>query len=242
MNNKFVINDTICFNTNDFTITYMNDSTCLRSLVGVKGRCLQVLLESKDNEVITKKQLHYSIWEKFGFYSNDNCLLQTIYTLRKELKQLDLEDIILTSPRVGYKINPKYKVYTVGEGFSSENFSKEIKEEVTPQQHTVLPEGNKIKITKVLSRVPPKILSLSAIVLFIVLVVFLILYFNSQGDDIYIIGRQDETSQLESRSRHQGVDILKYLQTCRKSNVLSGGDADFFICNSNFGYTPTLSK
>lgn len=235
MNSKFIINNIICFDADDFTVTSITNNTC-RCLAGVKGRCLLVLLESKDNEVTTKKQLHFDVWEKFGFYSNDNCLLQTIYSLRKELKQLGLEDIILTSPRLGYKINPNYEISILSEKLLSAGEAIEMHNNCLVQQYTEPPVTgleSKSAITMISSRVPPPVLK-STMLAVILFSLSIILYIGLQEHDVYLIGSKERISRLESMHKDHKINTKKYLQTCKPSDIESTTDADVFICNSDF--------
>ncbi|WP_052184373.1 winged helix-turn-helix domain-containing protein [Rahnella aquatilis] len=234
MNNKFIINDIICFDADDFTVTCMNDDSC-RCLAGVKGRCFQVLLESNNNEVITKKQLHFSVWEKFGFYSNDNCLLQTIYSLRKELKQLGLDDIILTSPRVGYKINPNYEVSISTDKFIFDRNHQKANVNSLPLLSNDPPVENMTKESK-LQFSPILILS---IIVFIIFSIFLVIYLSYQNHDVYLIGNQKDFSKLEVMNKSKKINILKYLQSCETSHIYFADDTNLFFCNSELEPTST---
>lgn len=234
MNGKFIINNIICFDADNFTVSRINNKEC-RCLAGVKGRCLLLLLEAKDHEVTTKKQLHFAVWEKFGFYSNDNCLLQTIYSLRKELKQLGLEDIILTSPRVGYKINPRYDINNISGGDSpGENFTKE--EDCLFSQRDIPPQLPELSIEKKirLYDVHAPLIRKTVIASLFIFFLFLLPYFNIERHDIYFLGSQKRLVQLINSQATDGVITDDYLQSCKQSDLQSESDANIYICNSSY--------
>ncbi|WP_159567657.1 winged helix-turn-helix domain-containing protein [Budvicia diplopodorum] len=104
----FIINDDIFFNDEMLTMQQINKGK-LTNLFGVRGRCLLCLLNHHE-QIISKKTLYSEVWEQFGLCVSDNTLLQTIYVLRKELNDIDLDSLILTVPRLGYKISSKYKI------------------------------------------------------------------------------------------------------------------------------------
>ncbi|WP_330984785.1 MULTISPECIES: winged helix-turn-helix domain-containing protein [Enterobacterales] len=99
------------------------DSNCMRfcnltkgddiCLPGVKGRCFKCLVVHSREGLATRKQLFEEVWGDFGLCVSDSSLLQTIYALRRDLKDFGIHDLIITHPRLGYQINPAYEILPV---------------------------------------------------------------------------------------------------------------------------------
>jgi DNA-binding winged helix-turn-helix (wHTH) protein len=106
----FIINAVLFFDAKNFHLLHI-DKGEIANLSGVKGRCLLCLLNNKTGEATSKKELFSEVWEKYGLYANDNSLLQTIYSLRKELNEVGLKDFVITKPRLGYQINHAYHIH-----------------------------------------------------------------------------------------------------------------------------------
>lgn len=110
MLNGFIINNNMLFDSEQFTLYALHKGK-IATLSGTKGRCMLCLLSHHhNNEISTKKALFYDIWEKHGLFSTDSCLLQTVYSLRKDLNQIGLTSFVTTQPRLGYSISPSYYI------------------------------------------------------------------------------------------------------------------------------------
>lgn len=76
------------------------------AISGVKDRCFKCLMAHSEQGVVSRKLFFDEVWEQFGLYVSDSSLLQTIYALRRDLKSIGIHDLIVTHPRLGYRINP----------------------------------------------------------------------------------------------------------------------------------------
>lgn len=111
---SFMIGTDILFDSSSMVFHNLKNSEDI-NLAGVKGRCLKCLILHTQHEIITKKQLFDEVWGQFGLFSSDSALLQTIYALRRDLKDTGMNDLIITHPRLGYQINPIYEILPVTE-------------------------------------------------------------------------------------------------------------------------------
>jgi len=231
MKDNFMINGDIFFDANNFTLcNKLNDSRCC--LAGVKGRCFLLLLSSKDDELITKRQLHFEVWEKFGFYSNDNCLLQTIYSLRKELRKIGLDDIILTLPRLGYRINPCYHI------------ERENNEEGMCVDDVIMPRHQEIKsldIPRCISPPSPyrkKLIfikyTLKALFITFLAIISFFTFLHMHSKKIYFISTQPNI--LSSSVLQSVVDKMSAGQSpplCQADDKNKNGNFEVFVCDDS---------
>lgn len=114
MHTSFMIGSDLLFDSRNMICHSINDGKEI-NLSGVKGRCLKCLMANTQQEVTTKKQIFDEVWGQFGLSASDNTLLQTIYALRRDLKDMGMTDLIITHPRLGYQINPLYIITPIAE-------------------------------------------------------------------------------------------------------------------------------
>ena len=102
------------------------------TLTHTQSRCFEALLHTELWQPLHKDELITILWGKCNNHFNyEPALIQKIYLLRKSLSSIGLNDIIVTIPRFGYKINEKHareirfnKEDTPRKGFISEIFDK----------------------------------------------------------------------------------------------------------------------
>ena len=111
---SFMIGNDLLFDTSEMVLHHLKDGESIH-LSGVKGRCLKCLISHTQQDITTKKQICDEVWGQFGLFASDSTLLQTIYALRRDLRDIEMTDLIVTHPRLGYQINPAYSVTPVAE-------------------------------------------------------------------------------------------------------------------------------
>lgn len=111
---RFQINNSLIFDEESMTIFYPMGAEELQPAPGtpqarlgsIHSRCFSYLCKRylENQAIISKKELFFAGWEKHGLVSSNNSLAQTIFQLRRSLKVFDLEHVIVTVPRVGFKL------------------------------------------------------------------------------------------------------------------------------------------
>lgn len=105
INNEFIYNESL------------REITSLRSNAAVKmtfmrARCLSYLIENAHQELITREGVAYAVWGERGKFISDANLTQLIYLLRRVLKKIGLQELFMTLPRQGIKINENIVIDT----------------------------------------------------------------------------------------------------------------------------------
>ncbi|MET1080187.1 MAG: winged helix-turn-helix domain-containing protein [Pseudomonas sp.] len=102
----YVINSLIYFDSEAFTLYRAESSEEALRIGAIASRCLSLLLQA-DGQIVSKRELISGAWGAFGLEVTDNSLAQVVRQLRVALETLQPDhELILTIPRIGYKINP----------------------------------------------------------------------------------------------------------------------------------------
>lgn len=98
----FIINDEIIFDANSFELKSLVNVGETIILNAPTSRCLQLLIEKKD-EVVSRDDFLEQVWQARGIVVSQNTFYQNISLLRKSLKNAGLtDDIIITVRRKGF--------------------------------------------------------------------------------------------------------------------------------------------
>ncbi|WP_431224312.1 winged helix-turn-helix domain-containing protein [Serratia sp. L9] len=115
MHYQYVINDSIVFYPDNNLLMQVNDSTKTLTLHESSARCLQLLLEN-DHDTVSQRDFYPYVWGDAKEVA-PNTLYQSIHVLRKSLTIISPDskrDIIITVPKIGFKINDEVKIsYTI---------------------------------------------------------------------------------------------------------------------------------
>ncbi|MEB6379563.1 winged helix-turn-helix domain-containing protein [Leclercia adecarboxylata] len=104
--NQFIINNEIIFDADSFELKPINSVGEVVVLNAPTSRCLQLLIEQK-NEVVSRDDFLEQVWLARGIVVSQNTFYQNISLLRKSLKNSGLtEDIIITVRRKGFTLAP----------------------------------------------------------------------------------------------------------------------------------------
>ncbi|EIC82109.1 winged helix-turn-helix domain-containing protein [Serratia sp. M24T3] len=75
-----------------------------------QGKLFELIVMHGQQQPVNKELLIQTIWGKAALFDFSPAINQKIYTLRKELRSLNLEDLIITIPRLGYKVNSDFTI------------------------------------------------------------------------------------------------------------------------------------
>ncbi|MCU6336881.1 winged helix-turn-helix domain-containing protein [Enterobacter quasiroggenkampii] len=101
---EYIINEKIVFDTTQNSLT--NSETGQSVTLSISQSHMLEILINSNTEIVTKDKLINDLWDKHGISTSGHTLNQYVSILRKMLSNLGCEDVILTIPRVGLRINP----------------------------------------------------------------------------------------------------------------------------------------
>jgi DNA-binding winged helix-turn-helix (wHTH) protein len=97
------INDTINYNTADSTIRHFPTNEFIKLSIS-SGRLFEQLLDSK-GEILSREYLMAEVWDKYGLSGTNSNLNQYISMLRRILADYGCDNLIITIPKIGLRIN-----------------------------------------------------------------------------------------------------------------------------------------
>ncbi|ELY2795574.1 hypothetical protein SNN58_004654 [Cronobacter dublinensis] len=81
------------------------DNACVIKMTTMRARCLSFIIENAKNGIIEKQQIAAVLWGSRGQYISDANLTQVLYLLRRDLRTLGINDLFVTVPKLGIKVN-----------------------------------------------------------------------------------------------------------------------------------------
>ncbi|HBZ0731232.1 TPA: hypothetical protein MJC07_24160 [Klebsiella pneumoniae] len=101
---KYFIENQVVFNTDDGTLT----DTSTQEIISLPVPAVRLLEEfsRSDGRNLTRGYLLEKVWEEHGLQATDGNLRQYISILRRHLSALGFPELIVTLPRVGFKVHP----------------------------------------------------------------------------------------------------------------------------------------
>lgn len=100
---RYLIADAMLFDDELYEIAALDNTLEPVVLGAAASRCFSTLLEAQ-GAIVTKKELLYEGWERYGQQVSANSVNQSIAQIRRCLSQLGLPSYVVTVPRIGYKI------------------------------------------------------------------------------------------------------------------------------------------
>lgn len=100
---KYLIDSIIVFNTDDGTL-HLPASDDVIKLALPAARLLETFLSSEGTE-LTREYLLETVWDKHGLHASGSNLNQYVSILRRNLALLGCHELIITLPKVGFKLN-----------------------------------------------------------------------------------------------------------------------------------------
>lgn len=100
----YTIAGTITFNSADGTLTRLQDNDVVKLSIPA-SRLLEVLLNAP-NGFVDRESLLTDVWDKHGLRGSHGNLNQYVSMLRRMLSSLGCDDLIITVPKMGFRLNP----------------------------------------------------------------------------------------------------------------------------------------
>lgn len=104
----YTISEAIVFNSDDGTLTRIQDNDVVKLSIPA-GRLLEVLLNAP-NGFIDRESLLTEVWDNYGLRGSHGNLNQYISILRRTLAGMGCDELIVTVPKMGFRINPDIPV------------------------------------------------------------------------------------------------------------------------------------
>ncbi|WP_223604874.1 winged helix-turn-helix domain-containing protein [Enterobacter asburiae] len=127
---KYLIDRLVVFNTDDGTLHLPSSEDVIR-LALPAARLLETFLSSEGRE-LTREYLLETVWDKHGLHASGNNLNQYISILRRNLSLLGCHELIITLPKLGFRLNAAISIEIVDTGSVSPDPSPSL---VTPSGH-----------------------------------------------------------------------------------------------------------
>lgn len=256
MHKKFIINEQVCFHSEEHRLEPIKENGTAITLNAPVSRCLLLLL-LRAGEVISQRELVYEVWESKGQFANANTYFQNIHLLRKALKIAGFEEnIIKTVPKEGIRL---VGTVTYHEEDSETNLINRPEDNVpndfpSPSEEKLMPDSTPLSTISIRHR--GKRVSLVLIMAFSTLFIFLIfrLYSdlvsrNSFFNDYQLIGEVNQC-QIYANSNavlRQHAEYLAFIQDkniqCQSGQVayivmnVAGTRTLVHICDANVNNT-----
>lgn len=100
---KYLIDRLVVFNTDDGTLHLPSSEDVIR-LALPAARLLETFLSSEGRE-LTREYLLETVWDKHGLHASGNNLNQYVSILRRNLSLLGCHELIITLPKLGFRLN-----------------------------------------------------------------------------------------------------------------------------------------
>ena len=110
---KFLIDNKIEFNSDDGSLFYPASGDIIK-LTLPASRLLEEFLLSGGRD-LTRDYLLETVWDRHGLQASGNNLNQYVSILRRNLALLDCHELIVTLPKVGFRLNTDMTIVPVAE-------------------------------------------------------------------------------------------------------------------------------
>ncbi|MGK3143643.1 winged helix-turn-helix domain-containing protein [Pantoea sp. C2G6] len=107
----YIIDSTITYNSDDCTLNHLPTQESL-SLSISSGRLFEQLLNS-EGEILSRDTLLTEVWDKYGLRGSNSNLNQYLSILRRALAAYGCENLIITIPKIGIRLNTDIPVERV---------------------------------------------------------------------------------------------------------------------------------
>ncbi|NEG60622.1 winged helix-turn-helix domain-containing protein [Pantoea agglomerans] len=104
----YIIDDQITYNSDDCTLSHIPTHETL-SLSISSGRLFEQLLNSQ-GEILARDTLLTEVWDKYGLRGSNSNLNQYLSILRRALASYGCENLIITIPKIGIRLNTEIKI------------------------------------------------------------------------------------------------------------------------------------
>lgn len=104
----YIIDDQVTYNSDDCTLSHLPTQETL-SLSISSGRLFEQLLNSQ-GEILARETLLTEVWDKYGLRGSNSNLNQYLSILRRALAAYGCENLIITIPKIGIRLNTDIKI------------------------------------------------------------------------------------------------------------------------------------
>lgn len=104
----YIIDGNIAYNSDDCSLSHLPTQESL-SLSISSGRLFERLLNS-EGEVLPRETLLTEVWDKYGLRGSNSNLNQYLSILRRALAAYGCENLIITVPKVGIRLNTEIPI------------------------------------------------------------------------------------------------------------------------------------
>lgn len=104
----YIIDDIVTYNSDDCTLSHIPTQESL-SLSISACRLFEKLLNS-DGEILSRDTLLTEVWDKYGLRGSNSNLNQYLSILRRALAAYGCENVIITIPKIGIRLNTEIKI------------------------------------------------------------------------------------------------------------------------------------
>lgn len=104
----YIIDDQVTYNSDDCTLSHIPSQDTL-SLSISSGRLFEQLLNSQ-GEILARETLLTEVWDKYGLRGSNSNLNQYLSILRRALSAYGCENLIITIPKIGIRLNTEIKI------------------------------------------------------------------------------------------------------------------------------------
>ncbi|AMG56712.1 winged helix-turn-helix domain-containing protein [Pantoea vagans] len=104
----YIIDDQVTYNSDDCTLGHLPTQETL-SLSISSGRLFEQLLNS-EGEILSRDTLLTEVWDKYGLRGSNSNLNQYLSILRRALAAYGCENLIITIPKIGIRLNTEIKI------------------------------------------------------------------------------------------------------------------------------------
>lgn len=109
----YIIDGSIAYNSDDCTLSHIPTQESL-SLSISSGRLFECLLKS-EGEILARDTLLTEVWDKYGLRGSNSNLNQYLSILRRALAAYGCENLIVTIPKVGIRLNAEITIEQIAD-------------------------------------------------------------------------------------------------------------------------------
>ncbi|MFW0764386.1 winged helix-turn-helix domain-containing protein [Trabulsiella odontotermitis] len=109
---RYILNENFIFSEESLEIENRDNARKIK-MTPMRARCLSLLIEKRAEKVIDKGTITAELWGVRGQFVSDANLTQLLYLLRKDLRDVGINDFIITVPRIGLRVNQETRITAV---------------------------------------------------------------------------------------------------------------------------------
>lgn len=163
---KFLIRNTVIFVPNDGL--YLSMSSTVDVKVSLIADRLLLLLINSNGEFISKQQLRDLLWQEYKIDASAASVNNNLSFLRKAFKDLGIDDLIVTTPKVGVSLIQNASVIVLDEAIELSNDNMIEKPEIVKKETS------------------PRLLTKSLCFIVFVIIAAGVYFYNTKSENIYI--------------------------------------------------------